>query len=244
MIRAQASRTLAAATRTPARAAALPRRTYATIPDPQKPTDAPKPNDVPAAGGSNTLALLVAGTAVLVGGWWYMQPGAADPHAQRLKDQQELERKALAAKDAGRATAHDAVRETEAGYEATKAAAKDKLEQARAEAGSAAADIRGKLDAVKAQTAQTYDSAKNAAASTVNDATRRAEATYGDAKRAAADAAHKVEAESQSWGQWLGSWVGYGKAKTAEAADDAKRDVAQKVAAGAGKVEAEANKRA
>ena len=66
-----------------------------------------------------------------------------------------------------------------------------------------------------------------------------AEATYADAKHKATDAVHKVEAETQSWGQWAGSWFGYGKAKT----EQAKSDVAGKVAEGAGKVEQEAQKR-
>lgn len=81
---------------------------------------------------------------------------------------------------------------------------------------------------------------KNAAAASYNDAAHKAESTYTDAKTKVVDAAHKVEAESQSWGQWLGSWVGYGKAKK----EEAKSDAAGKVAEGAGKVEQEAQKRA
>lgn len=205
--------------------------------------------------------LLAAGTAVLIGGWWYMQR-EEDPHAKRVQDQAELEKKAKETKEAGKTTAHDAVREGEASYEATKVrvlvsvlaahshqhsalvqvAAKDKLSQARAEAESATADVRGKLESARRQTVQTYDSAKNAAASGVNDATRRAEATYDEAKKAAADAAHKVEAETQSWGQWVGSWFGYGKAKTEKTAEDAKREAARQVASGADKVESTAGK--
>ncbi|EKM54180.1 uncharacterized protein PHACADRAFT_257843 [Phanerochaete carnosa HHB-10118-sp] len=247
MIRAQASRTLAAATRaTPAvaRVAAAPHaRTYATIPDPQHPTDGPKPNDkpTPSAGGGNTFAMLTVGTAALIGGWWYLQQ-KEDPHAKRLEDQAALEKKAQEMKEAGKATAHDAARESKENYEATKVAAKDKLNQARTEAGSAAADVRGRLESVKSSTVQTYDSARNAAAATVNDATRKAEATYDEARKKAADAAHKVEAETQSWGQWLGSWFGYGKAKTEKTAEDAKREAARQVAAGADRVENAADK--
>ena len=94
-------------------------------------------------------------------------------------------------------------------------------------------DARGKLDA-----------AKNAAEATYNDAAQKAQATYADAKAKAAGAAHAVEAETQSWGQWLGSWFGYGKAKTQKTAEQAKSDAAAKVAEGADKVEKEASKRA
>lgn len=80
---------------------------------------------------------------------------------------------------------------------------------------------------------------KTAATSTYNDAARKAEATYVDAKSKATDAAHKVEAETQSWGQWVGSWFGYGKVK----AEQAKSDAAGKVAEGAREVEKEAQKR-
>lgn len=70
------------------------------------------------------------------------------------------------------------------------------------------------------------------------------EQTYADAKHKAEDAVHQAEATTQSWGSWLGSWFGYGKAKTQAKADEAKREGAQKVADGAAKVEKEAQKRA
>jgi hypothetical protein len=77
------------------------------------------PTDVPKPGKNNTtLMLLAGGTAVILGGWYFMQQD--DPHQARLKDQAEMERKAKEAKEAGKATAHDAVREGEANYEATK----------------------------------------------------------------------------------------------------------------------------
>lgn len=43
-----------------------------------------------------------------------------DPAQKRLKDQSEMEQKAKEAKEAGKATAHDAAREGEVKYEAAK----------------------------------------------------------------------------------------------------------------------------
>ena len=98
-------------------------RTYATIPDPTQPTDGPKPNDVPkpsGGGGSSTLLLLVGGTAAIGAGYYYLQQAKPDPHAQRVADQERLKQKADELRDAGKATAHDAVREGEQKYEETK----------------------------------------------------------------------------------------------------------------------------
>lgn len=124
------------------------------------------------------------------------------------------------------------------------AAAREKLNQARAEADNVAADARSRLESLRGSASQTVEQAKQAASHTYNDAARKAEETYDEAKRKASEAVHKAEAETQSWGQWLGSWFGYGKTKVDQTAEDLKRDAAQKVAQGAGKVESEANKRA
>lgn len=48
-----------------------------------------------------------------------------------------------------------------------------------------------------------------------------------------------MDETTQSWGQWLGSWFGYGKKK----AEEGKKEGAEKVAEGARKVELEADKR-
>ena len=61
---------------------------------------------------------LIGATLLALGGWWYMQD--ENPFTARQRDQAEFERKARELKEAGKATAHDAVREGEANYEATK----------------------------------------------------------------------------------------------------------------------------
>lgn len=43
-----------------------------------------------------------------------------DPHAQRKKDEEAMKRKAQELKDAGKATAHDAVKEGQQNYDAFK----------------------------------------------------------------------------------------------------------------------------
>lgn len=91
----------------------------ATVPDPQFPTDKPTPNDKP--GSSNTFLYLLGGTAVAVGGWYYTQQGAqVHPHDQRKADEERAKQKAAELRDAGVATAHDAVKEGERAYEDTK----------------------------------------------------------------------------------------------------------------------------
>lgn len=100
--------------------------TLATIPDPTHPTDKPTPNDVPippkpsGGGGSNAFIWLVGGTAVAVGGWWYTQQSGQDAHAKRKQDEEKIKQKAQELKDAGKATAHDVVREGEQGYDSHK----------------------------------------------------------------------------------------------------------------------------
>lgn len=95
-------------------------RTMATIPDPQHPTDKPLPNDKP--GSNNTFTYLVVGTALAVGGWWYTQQSGTQvhPHDQRKADEERAKQKAAELRDAGIATAHDAVKEGEKAYEDTK----------------------------------------------------------------------------------------------------------------------------
>ncbi|KAH9858405.1 hypothetical protein C2E23DRAFT_767702 [Lenzites betulinus] len=223
ILRTQPIRASVRAAPAAARAVRLSARTYATSPDPTHPTDAPKPNDIPkpsGGGGGGTTLLLVAGGVAAIGGGYYYYSLSEDPHAQRLADQERLKKKAEELRDAGKATAHDAVREGEKKYDETKASGKDKLESARAQASA-----------------------------TVDDAKNTAVRQYGNAKAAVSDAAHKVEhtyedavqkskAEAQSWNGWFWSWFGYGKAK----ADETKREGAQKVVDGAQKVEKEAGK--
>lgn len=72
----------------------------------------------PQGGPSSTIWLLAAITAGGVGGWYYMQQD--DPHAQRKKDEEAMKRKAQELKDAGKATAHDAVKEGQQNYDAFK----------------------------------------------------------------------------------------------------------------------------
>lgn len=100
----------------------------ATIPDPQHPTDKPLPNDKPSIpkvdkpSSNNTFLYLVGGTAAAVGGWWYTQQSGAQvhPHDQRKADEERAKQKAAELRDAGVATAHDAVKEGERAYEDTK----------------------------------------------------------------------------------------------------------------------------
>ena len=106
----------------PAHAGLFPQRprTYATIPDPTQPTDSPKPTDVPKpSGGGNTALLVVVGLAAAGGGYYYLS-NQEDPHAQRKADEERLKEKAAELREAGKATAHDAVREGQQMYEETK----------------------------------------------------------------------------------------------------------------------------
>ncbi|KAI0329210.1 hypothetical protein GY45DRAFT_1417943 [Cubamyces sp. BRFM 1775] len=223
ILRTQPLRVSARVAPTVSRAPRVHPRAYATIPDPTQPTDGPKPNDIPkpsGGGGGNTLLLVVGGTAAVGAGYYYMRQGQPDPHAQRVADQERLKQKAEELRDAGKATAHDAVREGEHKYEQTKVAAQDKLASARAQAAATAEDA-------KSSAVRQYDNAK----ATVTDAAHKVEQKYEDA-------VHKTKAEAQSWNQWFWSWFGYGKAK----ADETKREGAQKVVEGAQKVEKEAGK--
>ncbi|KAI0693018.1 hypothetical protein BC835DRAFT_1276707 [Cytidiella melzeri] len=213
-------------------------RTMATIPNPQFPTDKPTPNDKP--GSNNTLLILLGGTAVAIGGWYYTQGGAEiHPHDQRKADEARAKQKAGELKDAGIATAHDAVKEGEKAYDDTKATAQGKLDQARADAQSTAASAQSKLDSYKQSAQQSIDHAKASATATYNDGVHKAQDTYNQA-------AHKVQEEKQSWGSWFGSWLGYGQAKKDEAKSEAAFQIAKgadKVESGAQKVEKEAQKR-
>lgn len=107
-------------------------RTYATIPDPTNPTDGPKPNDIPkpSGGGSTTLLLVAGGAAAAAGGYYYYSQ-SQDPHAQRIADQERVKQKADQLREAGKATAHDAVREGEQKYDQTKVCLRHPHEQAR-----------------------------------------------------------------------------------------------------------------
>ncbi|RDX50083.1 hypothetical protein OH76DRAFT_1437902 [Lentinus brumalis] len=222
VIRTQAIRS---ALRAAPRAAASRPRTYATIPDPTKPTDAPKPNDIPkSGGGGNTALLVIGGLAAAGGGYYYLTSREADPHAQRKADEERVKQKATELRDAGKATAHDAVREGQAKYDETKANAQDKVAAARAQASQTVNDARNTA-------ARQLDNAKT----TVVDATHKVEQKVGETYEAAAS---KTKAEAQGWNQWFWGWFGYGQAK----ADETKREGAQKVVDGAQKVEKEAGK--
>ncbi|RPD63823.1 hypothetical protein L227DRAFT_496578 [Lentinus tigrinus ALCF2SS1-6] len=203
------------------RAAASRPRTYATIPDPTQPTDKPSPNDIPKPqGGSNTGLFVIAGLAAAGGGYYYYSTREPDPHAQRKADEERVKEKIAELRSAGKATAHDAVREGQSKYEETKSSAQDKLASARAQASQTVDDARSTA-------VRQYDNAK----ATVVDATHKVEQKV-DA------AAAKTKADAQSWNQWFWSWFGYGQAK----ADQAKREGAEKVVEGAQKVEKEAGK--
>ncbi|EIW62830.1 uncharacterized protein TRAVEDRAFT_62657 [Trametes versicolor FP-101664 SS1] len=221
ILRTQTLRASVRAAPAAARVARVHPRTYATIPDPTNPTDGPKPNDIPtpSGGGGNTL-LIAAAVAAAAGGGYYYYSQSEDPHAQRIADQERVKQKADELRNAGKATAHDAVREGEAKYDQTKAAGKDKLASARAQAAATADDARNTA-------VRQYEQAKGA----VSDAAHKVEHKYEDAVQ-------KTKVEAQSWNQWVWSWFGYGKNK----ADDAKREGAQKVVEGAQKVEKEAGK--
>lgn len=72
------------------------------------------------ANSSNAFVWLVGGTALAIGGWWYTQGTSLDPHARRQQDEERMRQKAQELKDAGKTTAHDAVREGQQGYDAAK----------------------------------------------------------------------------------------------------------------------------
>ncbi|KAH9941035.1 hypothetical protein B0H21DRAFT_558960 [Amylocystis lapponica] len=210
--------------------AAYPRaRTLATVPNPQHPTDGPKPSDVPTppGGSGNTLLWLVGGTGVAVGAWYYTREGE-DPHARRKADEAQMRQKVNELADAGKRTAHSTVREGEKGYQDIKASGADKVAQARKEADDAGASVVKQYDAAKASAASTYNAAAGKVEGAAHDAAQKAEKTYAEAAET-----------TQSWGAWFGSWFGYGKGK----AEDAKREGAAKVADGAGEVKKEAEKR-
>ncbi|RPD78322.1 hypothetical protein L226DRAFT_610264 [Lentinus tigrinus ALCF2SS1-7] len=140
------------------RAAASRPRTYATIPDPTQPTDKPSPNDIPKPqGGSNTGLFVIAGLAAAGGGYYYYSTREPDPHAQRKADEERVKEKIAELRSAGKATAHDAVREGQSKYEETKSSAQDKLASARAQASQTVDDARStaveqKVDAAAAKT--------------------------------------------------------------------------------------------
>ncbi|TCD67083.1 hypothetical protein EIP91_000596 [Steccherinum ochraceum] len=203
----------------------LPARTYATQPDPTKPTSDPafdSASSKPPGGSGNTFLYILLGTGVAVGGWYYMNMDDGETaHRERKRHEEELKKKGQEALDAGKKTAQSAVREGQEGYDDAKASGKAKLDQARAEASSAAQRTESTLSSYKASAEQK-----------LHDASSKAEQTYSDAK-------HKVDETTQSWGEWVGSWFGYGKQK----ADETKKEGAGKVAEGARKVEKEAEKR-
>ncbi|KAI0743874.1 hypothetical protein C8Q80DRAFT_1122235 [Daedaleopsis nitida] len=220
VIRTQTLRASLRAVPAATHAAASQSRTYATVPDPTQPTDSPKPNDLPKpSGGGGNLFLVVAGLAAAGGGYYYYSQ-TQDPHAQRKADEERVKQKAAELRDAGKATAHDAVREGQTKYDDTKVAAQDKLSQSRTQAFQT-------VDAARNTAVRQYDNAK----ASVVDATHKVEQKYEAA-------ATKTKAEAQGWNQWIWSWFGYGKAK----ADETKREGAQKVVEGAQKVEKEADK--
>ena len=125
MLRTPVSRTFAFATAaTRAAPASLIRgRTLATVPppppDPTHPTDGPKPTDKPSS--NSTMWIVVAATGAGLGAyWWSTREEGESAHDTRLKEEERMKAKAKELKDAGKATAHSAVREGEAGYEQAK----------------------------------------------------------------------------------------------------------------------------
>ncbi|CAL1708045.1 unnamed protein product [Somion occarium] len=186
---------------------ALPHvRMLATPPDPTKPSSDPKFDSAksdstikPKGTSQTTLYLLVGGTAVAVGAWYYMQGSKVDQHAQRKADEEQIKQKAQELKEAGKVTAQDAAKQAEQSYDAYK----EKLAEARAQTASTTSEGQAKLDSYKTSASQTLAEARDAA----NEAARKAEQSYLEAKDAAA---RKAEEAQQTWGQWFGSWFGYG----------------------------------
>lgn len=99
-------------------------RAFVTPPDPTKPTSDPAFDSASSqkGGSSNTLLYLVAGTGLAAGAWYYMRT-EEDPHAQRKEDEERLKKKAQELKEAGKQTAHDAVREGQNEYQSYKVCA-------------------------------------------------------------------------------------------------------------------------
>ena len=60
------------------------------------------------------------GLAAAAGGYYYYYADQTDPHAQLKGEEERLRQRAEEFRDAGRATARDAVRDSEAKYEETK----------------------------------------------------------------------------------------------------------------------------
>ncbi|KAL4252657.1 hypothetical protein ABKN59_005320 [Abortiporus biennis] len=242
MIRTQAIRNFTSSARatpiTLRAAAPLAVRRMATIPDPTKPTSDPAFDSASSksggGGGSNTMLWVAVAAAGAGAGWYYMNmEPPQDAHAARKSDEERLKQKTQELKDTSRKTAQDAAKEGEQKYEDYKASGKEKLEQARTSTSSAVSNTEGRLE-------KSYVDVKNAATATYRDAANKTEQAYADARNKAAETAHKVEATTtETWGEWFGSWFGYGKKK----ADETKREGAAQVAEGARKVEKEAEKR-
>lgn len=155
-----------------------------------------------------------------VGAWYYMQGSKVDQHAQRKADEEKIKQKAQELKEAGKVTAQDAAKQAEQSYDAYKvhtldilhepgidysfqASGKEKLAEARAQTASTTSEGQAKLDSYKTSASQTLAEARDAA----NEAARKAEQSYLEAKDTAA---RKAEEAQQTWGQWFGSWFGYG----------------------------------
>ena len=64
--------------------------------------------------------MLVVGGLAAVGGGYYYYSQTQDPHAQRKADEERVKQKASELREAGKATAHDAMREGQAKYDETK----------------------------------------------------------------------------------------------------------------------------
>lgn len=87
-------------------------------PDPTHPTDGPQPTDKPS--NNSLLWVAVAAAGAGAGMYWYSQQAESDPHADRLQNQERVQQKAQELKEAGKATAQDALREGQAGYDKAK----------------------------------------------------------------------------------------------------------------------------
>ena len=100
-----------------------PARTYVTQPDPTKPTSDPAFDSYSSkpSSSSNTFLYILLGTGAAVGGWYYMNMEDGETaHQARRRHEEELKKKSQEALDAGKQTAHSAVRDGQEGYEDVK----------------------------------------------------------------------------------------------------------------------------
>ncbi|KAG6857764.1 hypothetical protein H0H87_004180 [Tephrocybe sp. NHM501043] len=208
-----------------------PLRSYATPPPP--PSGQSAPNAKANKSGSNTLLYSVLGVAVAAGTYYYYanpyDVNAAKEKARR--DQEEMEKRARETLEAGKARADDAYKQGQAKYDAVKAEGKEKVHELEDRARQVATDTQDKFDSYKKSAQRSVSDARNSTEDLYKEARSTAERQVGEVR---SGVERKAEEARSGWF----SWLGWGKSKT----DEAKQDVAGKVAESAEDVRKRAEK--